>query len=206
MPINADWHYKLVLQLTPKATLKCLRRACWEKPFFLWLGKSVVIQQCWTPNSWLFNHLLEPLSSLLLDLQFLSHNRWKLLRLEVIMPHLLSLFCCSYTDYGSEKCWRYFFPFVGPTISVLDLQKWALQSNSNTNSSYCWGALNCWAQQFSPNKSTKGVHNTDQHSWTLRLKKWLSILKKKEKRLSPTKETRFSKLLSMRAILALFYF
>ena len=42
-----------------------------RSPFSLLLGKSVVIQQFWTPNSWkllvlgwLFNHLLEPLSHL----------------------------------------------------------------------------------------------------------------------------------------------
>ncbi len=52
-----------------------------EKSFFLLLGKSVVIQQIWTPNSWkllelvwLFNHLLETLSSLLLDLIFVSQQ------------------------------------------------------------------------------------------------------------------------------------
>ncbi len=32
--------------------------------------------------------------------------------------------CCSSfvvpTDFGSEKCWRHFFPFGGPTISVPD--------------------------------------------------------------------------------------
>ena len=55
-----------------------------RSPFLLLLGKSVVIQQFWTPNrwkllvlAWLFNHLLEPLSHLLLDLQFLSLKREK---------------------------------------------------------------------------------------------------------------------------------
>ncbi len=40
-------------------------------------------------------------------------------------------FCCSSfvvpTDFGSEKCWRYIFPIVGPTILAIDLQTWALK-------------------------------------------------------------------------------
>ncbi len=48
-----------------------LIQGAYGKPFFLLLlGKSLVVQQFWTPNSWkllvlvwLFNHLLEPLST-----------------------------------------------------------------------------------------------------------------------------------------------
>ncbi len=87
-------------------------------PFSLLLGKNVVIQQFWTPNCWkllvlvwLFNHLLEPLSHLLLDLQFLSLNRWKLFTV------------------GEPKS-------VGPT--KFPQQK--REGNSNPNSFYCWGA------------------------------------------------------------------
>ena len=47
-----------------------------------------------------------------------------------------SLICWSSfvapTYFGFEKCWRYFFPFVGPTILVPDLQNWALQSDVHT--------------------------------------------------------------------------
>ncbi len=53
-----------------------LKSGLLRSPFSLLLEKSVVIQQFCTPNSWkllvlawLFNHLLEPLSHLLLDLQ-----------------------------------------------------------------------------------------------------------------------------------------
>ncbi len=42
----------------------------------------------------------------------------------------IGIFCCSFlvvpTDFCSEKCWRYFFPFVAPTILVPDLHNWAL--------------------------------------------------------------------------------